>query len=121
MVLQDRPEVIALAHTNPRLPVEVQKVPHDFFTPQPVHGAKAYYMRLIVHDYSDAVAVDILKNVVSAMAPDSKLLIAEAVLPERVSEAALLVTMMDMFMFSLGGKEVSEMTESDPQCMSEES
>lgn len=34
LVLQDRPDVIALS----KCPDPVQKMPHDFFTPQPVKG-----------------------------------------------------------------------------------
>lgn len=61
----------------------VKFVPHDFFQPQPAEarGAAAYIMRYILHDWSDAYAKKILKNVMEAMAEDSRLIIADAVMP----------------------------------------
>ena len=61
-----------------------------------------------MHDYSDEIAVDILRHLTVAMAKDSKILIVESVLPERVDELSLMGATIDMFMFSLGGKERTE-------------
>lgn len=82
-VLQDRNQVIEMAQKSSNLPKGVQVQAHDFFQPQLVKGAKAYHLRAICHDWSDAMVVKILKNIVPAMAPDSKILIADNVLPER--------------------------------------
>ncbi|KAI8950854.1 S-adenosyl-L-methionine-dependent methyltransferase [Xylaria longipes] len=55
---------------------------HDFTQPQPVKDADVYLLRMILHDWPDHVAVEILKNIVSAMSkPNSKLLIMDSVLP----------------------------------------
>lgn len=55
---------------------------HDFTQPQPVHGADAYLLRMILHDWPDDKAATILKNIVAAMDPSkSKLLIMDTVLP----------------------------------------
>ena len=32
---------------------EIERMPNDFFTPQPVMGAKANYNRSIYHNFSD--------------------------------------------------------------------
>jgi 6-hydroxytryprostatin B O-methyltransferase len=55
----------------------------DFFEPQPssAHGAAVYFMRWILHDWSDQYARKILTNIVAVMAPHSKIVIADAVLP----------------------------------------
>jgi hypothetical protein len=55
----------------------------DFFEPQPSSalGASVYFMRWILHDWSDQYARKILTNVVAAMSPNSKIVIADAVLP----------------------------------------
>jgi hypothetical protein len=55
----------------------------DFFQPHPeeARGARAYILRYILHDWSNAYSLKILKNVVAAMAPDSRLIIADAVMP----------------------------------------
>ncbi|KAJ5933890.1 hypothetical protein N7454_006219 [Penicillium verhagenii] len=44
-------------------------------------GAKYYYLRMIIHDWEDDKAVQILKNIVPAMAEDSQILIDDVVLP----------------------------------------
>lgn len=41
---------------------------HDFMTPQPVAGADVYLLRMILHDWPDRVAVEILRNLVPVLA-----------------------------------------------------
>ncbi|KAF2468992.1 o-methyltransferas-like protein [Lindgomyces ingoldianus] len=60
----------------PQLPGKV----HDFVTPQPVEGAKYYYLRAILHDHSEE-SVKILKNLVPVMGPESVILLDEMALP----------------------------------------
>lgn len=57
---------------------------HDFFTAQKVEGAEIYLMRWILHDWSDAYCVKILRALVPAMEKKSRsrLLLFEYVLPE---------------------------------------
>ncbi|KAL7623779.1 hypothetical protein AAE478_005332 [Parahypoxylon ruwenzoriense] len=56
---------------------------HDFSNPQPVKGADAYLLRMILHDWPDVEAVKILKNIVAAMdETSSRLLIMDTVLPK---------------------------------------
>ena len=50
---------------------------HDFFTPQPVRGAAVYFMKHILHDWSDPYAARILKQIVPAMAPTSRIVFME--------------------------------------------
>lgn len=79
---------------------------HDFTQPQPVRGADAYLLRMILHDWPDDEATKILKNIVAAMEkPKSRLLIMDTVLPkpgaepvsvERIARARDL-TMMQAF------------------------
>lgn len=80
------------------LPADVSKRiephEHDFFTPQPVKGADVYLLRMILHDWKDSEAVKILKQLVDAAKPDSRILIMDMVLPtpgsaSRTLEAAL--------------------------------
>jgi SAM-dependent methyltransferase len=61
----------------------VQFLAHDFFALQPesAKGAAAYLMRYIIHDWSDEYARKILSNIVAVMSPESRLIIADAVLP----------------------------------------
>lgn len=58
---------------------------HDFMKPQPVKGANAYLLRMILHDWSDDDAVKIVRNIVDAMDTNnfqSRLLIMDTVLPQ---------------------------------------
>lgn len=101
VILQDLPAVTAEAKVPPR----VQVMAHDFFTTQPVKGlftlsllfllslrvallttsgllgAKFYYLRAILHDYSDDASLKILKHIYDAMGPESVLLLDEIALP----------------------------------------
>ncbi|KAJ5735535.1 O-methyltransferase B [Penicillium malachiteum] len=59
----------------------VEAMAYDFFSPQPIKGAKSYYLRNILHDWPDHKCREILKNIIDAMAPDSYILIDDMVLP----------------------------------------
>ncbi|KAL5341123.1 S-adenosyl-L-methionine-dependent methyltransferase [Aspergillus crustosus] len=79
LVLQDRGDVIALA----KCPTTVQTLVHDFFTPQPVKGARAYYLHGVIHDWADPPARTILNHLRDAMTGGfSKLLVHDHVLPD---------------------------------------
>ncbi|PFH62694.1 hypothetical protein XA68_12372 [Ophiocordyceps unilateralis] len=107
-VLQDRPDVIELSKINGALPAEVQRIHHDFMTEQPVKGAKAYFMRMIIHDWPDAVCVQILAHLAAAMALDSRVLIFDSVLPQRVDEANFFAAVVDHAVMAIAGKERTE-------------
>jgi hypothetical protein len=102
-VLQDLPRIVEAAKRarDPQLD-GVRFVGVDFMTDRPVEGALVYYMRRVLHDYSDEACVEILKNLREAMAPDSRLLVVEQVIGEPPS---LFATASNIFMTSLSGKE----------------
>ncbi|KAH0429810.1 o-methyltransferase [Colletotrichum camelliae] len=77
-------------------------MPIDFHKEQPVQGALAYSVRRCLRDFGDDEAVDILKRFVDAMAPDSKLLIADTV---ATTPPSFLVAAIDFFLSTMGGKE----------------
>ncbi|KAB8338785.1 hypothetical protein FH972_021730 [Carpinus fangiana] len=54
---------------------------HDFFTPQTLR-ADVYVIRHILHDWSDADSVAILRNLVPALADGARVLISEGIMPE---------------------------------------
>ncbi|GIZ44061.1 hypothetical protein CKM354_000727000 [Cercospora kikuchii] len=80
LVLQDLPETIANVDRSIMDGIDLQ--PYDFFTPQPVKGAKAYFWRWILHDWDDDSIRKFLGNTIQAMDADSRLLIEEFVLPD---------------------------------------
>lgn len=122
-VLQDLAPVIALSNTDGLLPQEVRRMEHDFTTEQPLKGtlffllitsalftnihtgAKAYFMRMIMHDYADPVCIGILKNLAKAMTLESRVLICDMVIPSRVGELDFPAAVLDQAVMTMGGKE----------------
>lgn len=98
LVLQDLPVVIQ--DIQAPLVDGVEAVSYSMFDPQPVRGAKAYYMRTVLHDWPDKQALQALQRIREAMAEDSVLLINENTVPEtglpRFSASVDLI-MMTMF------------------------
>lgn len=79
---------------------------HDFFTPQPVRGAKFYYLRHILHDWTDEDSVRILQNIIPALTSESRIVIDEVVMPD--TKVPWQCAFMDLTMSSsLGGRERS--------------
>ncbi|BCS19622.1 uncharacterized protein APUU_20054A [Aspergillus puulaauensis] len=77
VIVQDIPQTLAAAQ-----PAEgVEFVEHNFFEPQPVHGAKFYYLRHVFHDWPDQQCIKILKQIIPALGPESRILIDEVVIP----------------------------------------
>ncbi|KAL8336460.1 hypothetical protein RB601_000326 [Gaeumannomyces tritici] len=98
VVVQDRDETISRAPAVKG----VQLMAHDFFQPQPVKGAKYYYLRAILHNWGDDEAVRILSSIVPALTAGggSQVLIDEVVLPEEKSHvwpAGLDLQMLALF------------------------
>ncbi|KAK3398862.1 S-adenosyl-L-methionine-dependent methyltransferase [Sordaria brevicollis] len=108
LVLQDLPSVLSSAPpslsspsptSSPR-PIELH--PHNFFTPQPILSARAYYLHHILHDWPDSKCLSILSYIKRAMKPGySRLLINESIIPER--KAGWEATYLDLYMMVLFG------------------
>lgn len=97
LVLQDLPHVLDKAD----VPAGIAKQPHDFFTPQLVKGARAYFMHQILHDWADEPARRILEGVKGAMRRgrgrgSSRVLINEMVVP--LTGASMHNTTLDFIM-----------------------
>jgi hypothetical protein len=61
-----------------------------------------------MHNWQDNEARIILQNIADAMAPDSRLLIGEMVVPKQPAGLDMTVYWMDLCMLVIGGKERSE-------------
>ncbi|RYO87703.1 hypothetical protein DL766_009942 [Monosporascus sp. MC13-8B] len=100
LVLQEIPEVVARATQmgvgkDGRIGLQV----HDFFTPQPIKGARAYFMRSVLHDWPDEQCRRILGHLKDAMTPGySKLLINDCVVADE--KAAWQHISLDIFMMA---------------------
>ena len=79
----------------------------DFFADVPA-GADAYLLSRVLHDWVDDVARRLLATCRSAMAPGSRLLIVEAILPERAREQPAVIRMDLHMLVLLGARERTE-------------
>lgn len=102
LVLQDRPAVLSQVPLSSH-DIEIQA--HDFFEAQPVIGAKAYFLKHILHDWMDRDCVSILGRVRDAMEVGySRLLISERMVPDR--ECSPRIAAFDVLMMVVvGGRE----------------
>lgn len=78
-VVQDLPKVIEEAKKE--LPEElagrIEFMAHDFFTEQPVKNADIFYLRWVLHDWSDKYCIKILRSLIPAFKPGVKLVLSE--------------------------------------------
>ncbi|XXG95566.1 Ubiquitin-like protein [Hypoxylon texense] len=97
LILQDLPGVVSGLDLGTD---KIKIVGHDFFELQPIHGSRAYFFHAVFHDWSDEVAIKILRNIVPAMKKGySKLLICDIVIPP--TGASMIQAVMDVNMMSL--------------------
>jgi 6-hydroxytryprostatin B O-methyltransferase len=82
-VVQDLENAIAsgVDALPPALQGRVQFEVHDMFQPQTRQGVDVFYLRHILHDWPDDWAVKILRNLVPALRPDSRVIISDSVIP----------------------------------------
>ncbi|CAF9930697.1 hypothetical protein IMSHALPRED_008255 [Imshaugia aleurites] len=98
LVLQELKDVIEEASAS-GLGEKIVPMEHDFFTKQPVLGARAYYMHSCLHDWPDSKAHEILTSLKPGLTKGySKLLINENVIPDR--GAHWVSTALDMVMMA---------------------
>ncbi|KAB8223103.1 O-methyltransferase-domain-containing protein [Aspergillus novoparasiticus] len=104
-ILQDLPQVISTINKTSK---DTELMAHDFFTVQPVKGARAYYMHWILHDWRDEQAHSILSHIVDAMEPGySKLIINDQIIPDRDCDFATACISI-MMMLQVGAFERTE-------------
>jgi O-methyltransferase domain len=104
-ILYDLPPVIAHAPAHPR----IEPVPGDIFTSVP-EGGDLYILKWIIHDWEEAKAIQILKNVHRAMQPTGTLIVVEGLISESNSQPGPdMIKWMDMNMLVMtGGRERTE-------------
>ncbi|MCJ1255477.1 hypothetical protein MMC24_003293 [Lignoscripta atroalba] len=97
LILQDTPSVIDDIKS---LDESIERIKYDFFTPQPVKGARAYFFHFIFHDWADDPSREILRNTASAMKKGySQILLNELILPDKgcpLFQAGMDLNMMAM-------------------------
>ncbi|KAL8826814.1 MAG: hypothetical protein Q9191_003565 [Dirinaria sp. TL-2023a] len=98
LVLQEQESVVQIAKVQSHASI-IEPIVHDFFKPESLKGARAYYMRHILHDWPDKECRTILRHLKNALEPGySKILIHECVLADR--DAAWQHTALDIYMMA---------------------
>ena len=84
-IVQDSAVVVDLGEAAlPKgLKERIDFMPHDFFTEQPVKGADVYFMRWILHNWSDKYCLQILRNLAPALKKGSRVVLYEYLLPNK--------------------------------------
>jgi hypothetical protein len=97
LIVQNLPASIDVLDRKQLKPIEAMS--HDFFTIRPIEGAKAYYVKMVLHDRPVSEARKILGNIKPATKPEySKILINEIVVPDM--NADWFSTSVDMLMMT---------------------
>ena len=100
LVFQDRSEVIAQIKADHKH-LAIEATVHNFFSPQSIRAARAYYLHSVLRDWPDSDARKILEQLVDAMQKGySKILINENVVPD--IGASWKTTSMDFFIMPCG-------------------
>ncbi|KAJ6558826.1 S-adenosyl-L-methionine-dependent methyltransferase [Mycena vulgaris] len=88
VIVQDLPEVAANAQKSWEVQFpevnqsgQVTFEGHDFFKPQSVHNASVFFLRYIVHNWSDPYARKILTHLRAAATRDTTLVVVDHILP----------------------------------------
>ncbi|KAH7311561.1 S-adenosyl-L-methionine-dependent methyltransferase [Stachybotrys elegans] len=104
LILQDLP--IVIDSLSPEEIPGIEPMKHDVFTPQPVKNAHVYFMRRLLHDFYDPECLEILRNLVPAMGPSSRLIISDMLLPDLVVPGDdRTAYWLDLCLLCIGGRE----------------
>lgn len=90
LIVQDYKHTVeeGASRLPPGLSARVHFVPHDFFQSQPTTGADVYVLRHICHNWSVENCARILRQIVPALKPNSKILLVEVVVtPSNAEES----------------------------------
>jgi hypothetical protein len=107
-ILYDLPEVVANAtFVAPDVAEGRAEIVGGSFLESVPSGADSYILSGVIHDWSDADALRLLKNCRQAIAKDGRLLLATAIAKDATSQADSR-NFMDVYMMLYGGRERSE-------------
>ncbi len=68
--------------------------------------AHIYFMRRLLHDFYNSTCVDILRNTASAMGPDSRVVVCDMLVPDKVDvDGPQDIYVLDFALMCVGGKE----------------
>ncbi|KAH7027955.1 O-methyltransferase [Microdochium trichocladiopsis] len=98
IIVEDLPDVVT-THSKEKIDPRIRKIAHDFFQPQPIVGARAYFFHAVPHDWPDADVERMFAEIKKVMTPGySKLIVYEVVMPAQGASA--LATTLDLALMS---------------------
>jgi hypothetical protein len=108
-VFFDQPDVVerARASAGPDISSRSQFVSGSFFESVPA-GADAYQMRHIIHDWSDDLSLQILKNIRGVIPSHGRVLVVETIVPEGNDPSVAKLFDLMMMLFPPNGLERTE-------------
>lgn len=110
LYVQDLEIVIEPARANAE--VKLNFMAHNFFDPQPVKHARAYYIHSVQHNWSDEDCVKMLRHLRDAMKPGySKILLNEIIIP--TSGCDPVFSGLDLLMLGIYGSSVRERSQAE--------
>ena len=80
--VQDLPETIESASVPDDLVGRLEFKVHNFFEEQPIKDADVYFLRSILHDWSDKYVIKIIKSLIAALKHGARVIVNEVCLPE---------------------------------------
>lgn len=81
-IVQDMDSVVENLTPPEDLQESVKFMAHEFFSSQPVLGADVYYLRWILHNWSDKYAILIFRALMPALKPGARVILQETLMPE---------------------------------------
>lgn len=82
IIIQDMERVVENVTVPEDLQERVKFMAHSLFAPQLVQGADVYYLRWILHNWSDKYCILILRALLNALKHGAKVIIQETLMPE---------------------------------------
>ncbi|KAK8024992.1 sterigmatocystin 8-O-methyltransferase [Apiospora arundinis] len=82
LTVQDMDQVVQSATVPEQLKERVKVMAHDLFDTQPIMGADVYYLRWVLHNWSDKYCHQILRALQPALRPGARVVINESLMPE---------------------------------------
>ena len=110
-IVQDTPETVTAVEPPTHLGNRIKYKSYDFFQPQDLQGASVYYFRNIFHNWPDEQCIQIFRNHVPVMRPETKILVDDFALHEPLSVSPFQekrkrypsTILFSSFFFSVGG------------------
>lgn len=82
LIVQDMEKMISDSLVPEDVRGQVSFMAHDIFSPQAVKGADVYYLRWILHNWSDKYCGLILRALLPALKPGARVIVHEVLMPE---------------------------------------